>query len=133
MASLREYIGSVLTGDATVIAIAPAARIWYGDRPQEIGALPAINYFAPTETQSVPQVVATVDYQLSARAVDYATAVDLADAITGALVGRAPDSAAGVDVQAIEFRSRFEIKDPDIAAWHVALTLAFVVANISNT
>jgi hypothetical protein len=129
MSTLWQYIGTVLNGAAAVTAIAPADRISHGLRPQQKAGLPAVNYFRVAEVAHSPDgVAATVDVQISARAKTALQTEALSDAISGVLVNRIIDSAAGFDVQKIEFGSRGPlIPEPEIDAFHIPLTVRCVL------
>jgi len=67
------------------------------------------------------------DVQISARAVELRDAVVLSEACGRALYKFDPQSAESVDVQHVQIGSRVSLPEPDIDAFHVALTISFSV------
>jgi len=123
---LIEYIGNKLNNAAAVTALVNTADISYGLRPQQTDTLPAINYFEVDKAVSDRAVVGTYEYQISCRAADLKTTHQVADAVETALANLV-SAAESVDVQATELRSAVTVPEPEIDAYHIAITMAFVV------
>ena len=120
-------MGNILRTDSTVAALVAAANISYGLRPQQFDTLPAVNFFEIAETMRDEMLVGTHSIQISARAVKLDDAVSVSEACGRALYRFEPRAAQSVDVQRVWHGGRVTIPEPEIDAYHVALTMRFAV------
>ena len=124
---LIKWVGNILRTDSNVTALVAAVNISYGLRPQQFDTLPAINFFEIAETVRDNMMGGTHSVQISARAVKLDDAVSVSEACSRALYRFDPRTAQSVDVQRVWHGGRVTMPEPEIDAYHVALTMRFAV------